>query len=136
MTNKPANQAAPSASDQQPVDMIIFGGAGDLATRKLLPALYMAHLHANLPPDTRILGVGRRDWNLDEYRKFVDEQARPFIDEKALDNEAWQRFLDVFVYVRIDVNNADDYKRLVEAARQDALRVFYLSTSPDLFTSI
>ena len=33
-----------------PLDMIIFGGMGDLAMRKLLPALYMAHLHGNLPP--------------------------------------------------------------------------------------
>jgi len=133
MTNQPANQSAP---DQQPLDMIIFGGAGDLATRKLLPALYTAHLHDNLPPQTRILGVGRRDWSLDEYRKFVDEQSRPFIDDKAFDADAWGRFLDLFVYVRIDVNVADDYKRLVEAARPHALRVFYLSTSPDLFTAI
>ena len=132
MTNQPA-QAAP---DQQPVDMIIFGGAGDLAVRKLLPALYMAHLHGNLPPQTRILAVGRRDWSIDEYRQFVDDQSRPFIDRKAFNADAWDRFLGLFVYVRIDVNVGDDYKRLVEAARPDALRVFYLSTSPDLFTTI
>ncbi|HTH58804.1 MAG TPA: glucose-6-phosphate dehydrogenase [Paraburkholderia sp.] len=132
MTNQPAQ----AASDQPPLDMIIFGGAGDLATRKLLPALYMAHLHRNLPPDSRILGVGRRDWSLDEYRQFVDEQSRPFIENKAFDKDAWARFLDLFVYVRIDVNAADDYKRLAETARPHAVRVFYLSTSPDLFTAI
>jgi glucose-6-phosphate 1-dehydrogenase len=42
--------------------MIIFGGAGDLSARKLLPALFMAHSHGNLPGDTRILAIGRRDW--------------------------------------------------------------------------
>ncbi|HKT94003.1 MAG TPA: glucose-6-phosphate dehydrogenase, partial [Paraburkholderia sp.] len=57
MTNQPA-QALP----EQPVDMIIFGGGGDLAARKLLPALYMAHLHGNLPPETRIIAVGRKNW--------------------------------------------------------------------------
>ncbi|PLZ03927.1 glucose-6-phosphate dehydrogenase [Burkholderia sp. WAC0059] len=137
MTTQPAIQPVSAAPDQQPpVDMIIFGGAGDLAARKLLPALYMAHLHGNLPPETRILAVGRRDWSLDQYRGFVDEQSRPFVDDKALDAQAWDRFLALFAYVRIDVNEAGDYGRLAEAARKDAVQVFYLSTSPELFTTI
>ncbi|MDN7801326.1 glucose-6-phosphate dehydrogenase [Burkholderia gladioli] len=120
----------------QPVDMIIFGGGGDLAARKLLPALYMAHLHRNLPAETRIIAVGRRDWGIDGYRKFMEEQSRPFIDGKAFDQQAWDRFLDLFQYVLIDVNEAGDYQRLAEASRKEAIRVFYLSTSPELFTTI
>ncbi|MEK6426178.1 MAG: glucose-6-phosphate dehydrogenase, partial [Burkholderia gladioli] len=131
MTN-PSSQAA----HESPVDMIIFGGGGDLAARKLLPALYMAHLHDNLPAETRIIAVGRRDWGIDGYRAFMEEQSRPFIDEKAFDAQAWSRFLDLFQYVLIDVNAADDYQRLVEASRDEAIRVFYLSTSPELFTTI
>jgi len=131
MTNQPNQTEA-----DQPVDMIIFGGGGDLAARKLLPALYMAHLHCNLPPQTRIIAVGRRDWGIDGYRKFMDEQSRPFIDEKAFDADAWARFLDLFKYVLIDVNAPEDYARLAEAARPDAIHVFYLSTSPELFTTI
>ncbi|MGU7776107.1 glucose-6-phosphate dehydrogenase [Burkholderia sp. MR1-5-21] len=131
MTNQPTRTAT-----DQPVDMIIFGGGGDLAARKLLPALYMAHLHCNLPPETRIIAVGRRDWGIDGYRKFMDEQSRPFIDEKAFDAEAWSRFLDLFQYVLIDVGAPGDYARLAEASRDGAIRVFYLSTSPELFTTI
>ncbi|GAB7536419.1 glucose-6-phosphate dehydrogenase [Burkholderia sp. 3C] len=116
--------------------MIIFGGGGDLAARKLLPALFMAHLHGNLPAETRIIAVGRRDWGIDGYRKFMEEQSRPFIDEKAFDAQAWSRFLDLFQYVLIDVNAAADYQRLAEASRDEAIRVFYLSTSPELFTTI
>jgi len=44
-------------SDMQ--DIIIFGGAGDLSFRKLLPALYMAHSHDKLSASTRIIGIGR-----------------------------------------------------------------------------
>ena len=44
-----------------PLDMTIFGGMGDLAMRKLLPALYMAYLHGNLPASTRIISTGRQD---------------------------------------------------------------------------
>ncbi len=131
MTNQPA-----SAASDQPVDMIIFGGAGDLAARKLLPALYMAHLHGNLPPQTRIVAVGRRDWTLDQYRGFMQESSRPFIDEKAFEGDAWERFLALFEYARIDVGVASDYARLAEVSRRNALRVFYLSTSPELFTTI
>ncbi|MGU7785104.1 glucose-6-phosphate dehydrogenase [Burkholderia sp. PU8-34] len=130
-----ANQSTRTATDQ-PVDMIIFGGGGDLAARKLLPALYMAHLHCNLPPETRIIAVGRRDWGIDGYRKFMEEQSRPFIDEKAFDAEAWRCFLDLFQYVLIDVGAPGDYVRLAEASRDGAIRVFYLSTSPELFTTI
>ncbi len=129
------NQHNQPAQDQ-PVDMIIFGGGGDLAARKLLPALYMAHLHCNLPAETRIIAVGRRDWGIDGYRKFMEEQSRPFIDGKAFDQQAWDRFLDLFQYVLIDVNEAGDYQRLAEASRKEAIRVFYLSTSPELFTTI
>ena len=91
MTNQPA-QAVP----ELPVDMIIFGGGGDLAARKLLPALYMAHLHGNLPPETRIIAVGRKNWSIDDYRAFMEEQSRPFIDAKAFDEQAWGRYLDLF----------------------------------------
>ncbi|RQS71967.1 glucose-6-phosphate dehydrogenase [Burkholderia sp. Bp8963] len=131
MTNQPTRTAT-----DQPVDMIIFGGGGDLAARKLLPALYMAHLHCNLPSDTRIIAVGRRDWGIDGYRAFMEEQSRPFIDEKAFDAQAWSRFLDLFQYVLIDVGAPGDYARLAEASRPGAIRVFYLSTSPELFTTI
>jgi len=131
MTNKP-DQAA----SEPPLDMIIFGGGGDLAARKLLPALYMAHLHSNLPPDTRIIAVGRKDWSVDEYRAFMDEQSRPFIEEHAFDKDAWERFLALFQYVIIDVNVPANYAHLTQASRKGSVRVFYLSTSPELFTTI
>ncbi|RZL31751.1 MAG: glucose-6-phosphate dehydrogenase, partial [Rubrivivax sp.] len=59
--------------------MIIFGGMGDLAMRKLLPALYMAYLHGNLPGDTRILSTGRQDIDRAAYLKHIEEHSRSFI---------------------------------------------------------
>ncbi len=67
-----------SATPDLPLDMIIFGGTGDLSFRKLLPALYMAHLHCNLPPDTRILTIGRKPWSREEYiTEFMEAKAKP-----------------------------------------------------------
>ena len=131
MTTTPA-----IASDELPLDMIIFGGGGDLSARKLLPALYMAHLHGNLPPHTRILAIGRQDWTRDDYLGFVQKQSRPFVDEKALEPAAWDSFLAIFDYVKLDVSSAADYARLAAASRQGIRRVFYLATSPTLFTAI
>src|SRR5712691_7948047 len=57
---------APVAAD--PVALVIFGGAGDLAHRKLLPALYNLHLDGLLPPRTAIVGIGRPPMKDDKYR--------------------------------------------------------------------
>ncbi|WP_158903794.1 glucose-6-phosphate dehydrogenase [Burkholderia sp. L27(2015)] len=131
MTNSTA-----SAPSESPLDMIIFGGGGDLAARKLLPALYMAHLHGNLPPQTKILAVGRQDWSRDEYLGFMQTQSRPFVEAAALEPQAWESFLALFEYVRIDVTSPADFARLAAASRPQVLRVFYLATAPDLFTTI
>ena len=126
-----------SATPELPLDMIIFGGTGDLSFRKLLPALYMAHLHCNLPPETRILTIGRKPWSREEYiSEFMELKAKPFIEKKAFDAAAWDKFLALFEYVRMDVDSAEDYQRLKEASREGVRRVFYLATSPDLFTNI
>jgi len=116
--------------------MIIFGGVGDLSARKLLPALYMAHLHGNLPPHTRIIAIGRRDWTRDEYLAFMQKQSRPFVDSKAMDVQAWESFLATFDYVNLDVSKAEDYVRLASSTRPGVQRVFYLATAPNLFASI
>ena len=87
-----------SATPDLPLDMIIFGGTGDLSFRKLLPALYMAHLHCNLPPETRILTIGRKPWSREEYiNEFMELKAKPFIEKKAFDAAAWDKFLALFV---------------------------------------
>jgi glucose-6-phosphate 1-dehydrogenase len=96
----------------------------------------MAHLHCNLPAETRIIAIGRKDWSRDDFLAFMDQQSKPFVDKKALDPEAWDKFLALFDYVRINIDSADDFRRLAETSRPNALRVFYLATAPDLFTTI
>lgn len=97
----------------------------------------MAHLHCNLPPDTRILTIGRKPWSREEYiTEFMEAKAKPFIEKKAFDAAAWDKFLALFEYVRMDVDSVEDYQRLKETSREGVRRVFYLATSPDLFTNI
>lgn len=125
-----------SAAHEKPLDMVIFGGAGDLATRKLLPALYMAHLHGNLPADTRIIGVGRHDYDNASYIDFVQTQSKPFIEGKNLHAEVWQEFIQKLHYTRLDANDSERFQHLAKVTRKNAERAYYLATAPTLFTAI
>jgi glucose-6-phosphate 1-dehydrogenase len=130
------NSTTTSNENDLSLDMIIFGGVGDLAMRKLLPALYMAHLHDNLPATTRIIATGRQPYALSDYLAFVEEHSRPFIAASNLDAAAWKSFLQRIVYARIDVQKDTSFHALAEVTRAGAERVFYLATAPTLFTTI
>ena len=118
------------------LDIVIFGGAGDLSFRKLLPALYMAHAHDKLSDDTRILAVGRQAWDTAAYLKFIDEKSPGFIDASSFDRATWQGFLKRLVYVSLDVSSAPAYAALKTVCNTPRLRVFYLATAPSLFSQI
>lgn len=123
-------------SQESSLDLIIFGGAGDLAMRKLLPALYMAHLHRNLPAFTKVIAVGRHDFSDDDYINFVRRNTPAFVSEVNFDPLVWEEFLQTLSYVHLDVVEEGRFKALEEASRDKVERVFYLATAPSLFTTI
>jgi glucose-6-phosphate 1-dehydrogenase len=123
----------PAAGD---LDIVIFGGAGDLSFRKLLPALYMAHLHDKLDANTRIIAVGRHAWSREAYLAFIDNHSPAFIDSDAFNDHDWQSFLSRLAYVNLDITQAADFAKLKALCNTPALRVFYLATAPSLFTQI
>ncbi|MBL0720880.1 glucose-6-phosphate dehydrogenase [Piscinibacter sp. Jin2] len=118
------------------LDIVIFGGSGDLAFRKLLPALYMAFLHERLEPGTRILGLGRQGWSRADYLAFIDSHSPAFIAPGAFSAPVWQRFLGILDYRCVDATQAADYAVLREPADRVPQRVFYLATAPSLFSQI
>lgn len=118
------------------LDLVIFGGAGDLSVRKLLPALYMAHLHGNLPDAARIHALGRQPWDRASFLGFVQDKVTPFVSEKSRAGDGWQRFLDRLNYICLDANQAGDYAALGQTLQPGSDRVYYLATAPTLFTSI
>jgi len=117
-------------------DIIIFGGAGDLSFRKLLPALYMAHAHDKLEAGTRIIGIGRQPWTRAQYLEFIHEQSPPFIAANAFKAAEWTSFLERLHFVQLDVTQPLDYARLQSECALPIMRVFYLATAPHLFTQI
>ena len=87
-----------------PFNMVLFGGTGDLAMRKLLPALYAAHLHGLLHVTGRIIGLGRQNLGRSGYLAQLEAEAKPRI--RAWDAEAWAGFLSRIDYVQVDATQA------------------------------
>jgi glucose-6-phosphate 1-dehydrogenase len=125
----------PASAPAGPLDLVIFGGVGDLSVRKLLPALYMAHLHHNLPEATRIHALGRQTWDRRAFNAFIHDKVRGFIDPAALDETAWQGFVARLGYVCLDATQAADFAGLASALQPGSDRVYYLATAPTLFTA-
>ena len=78
-------------SEVKPVTIVIFGGGGDLAHRKLLPALYNLHVDGRLAPNTAIVGVGRTDVSDEDYRTFAKDGVTQF-SRRPIDEAAWTAF--------------------------------------------
>lgn len=93
-------------------DLVLFGGTGDLAWRKLLPALFQAFRHGSLPPQGRIIGVARDALSDGDYRALI---ARRFADvegEKRPSDEEFERFAALLQYQRMDLSQPEDYALL------------------------
>jgi glucose-6-phosphate 1-dehydrogenase len=114
----------------------IFGGTGDLSFRKLLPALYMAHMHGRLPEPYRFIAVGRQALSQSDFLSQVETRSRGFVSEENLVESHWSSFKARLSYSAVDLSQADAYHALASAGDADSLRVFYLATAPALFTSI
>ena len=119
-------------------DIVVFGGTGDLARRKLLPALYHHDLSGELDPATRVIAAARGALSREAYLDMVERQVRPALEGRHFDDAAWARFRDRLDYVATDAA-AGQGLDVLGAKLADGgarARVFYLATSPELFGPI
>jgi len=131
-----------TAEPAPPGVMVIFGAGGDLAKRKLFPALYNLMKDRLLPEQFRIIAVDRRDRGDDAYRENIDSSARPFV-EKDLSKELWQELLQRIHYFNGDFMEADTYTRIAAALKEidntyqtGGNCLFYMATPPRFFGDI
>jgi glucose-6-phosphate 1-dehydrogenase len=119
-------------------DFILFGGSGDLAMRKLLPALYYRHRDSGDATGWRVIGVGRHPVSREEYLNLALEHCRLHIAAKDFDEAAWGAFARQLDYLRLDANHLRDYGLLADwlGGADARVRVFYLATEPGLFAGI
>ena len=116
-------------------DFILFGATGDLAMRKLLPALYQAHAAGLLNPNGRILGVSRSPLDTAQYLAKAEAESCIHIKQN-FSEEKWASFTARIRYQPLDVSRPEDFARLADTVntRQDTdCIVIYLSTAPKFF---
>jgi glucose-6-phosphate 1-dehydrogenase len=120
-----------------PFDFVVFGATGDLAERKLLPALYQRQRAGQFNEPTRIIGSSRTKMSSQEYRDFADKALREHLPKGDLDEEQLKTFIARLEYAAADGSSGEgfeDIKTLVDG--DDRIRVFYMAVAPQLFGSI
>lgn len=130
---KPDPESLPPAD---PCTLIIFGGSGDLARRRLIPALYNLLLDGLLPAKFAVLGLGRRTMSDEEYRASLREGVAKF-SRQALDEAKWAAFAEHLFYLAGEneaPNTFTELKRRAEELEKTfglpGNRIFYLSIPP------
>jgi glucose-6-phosphate 1-dehydrogenase len=126
-----------------PAILVLFGATGDLAHRKVLPALYQLWRTNLLPHEFLVLAVGRREYDDDAFRAEIRTSLEQFSRVLPLDEPAWRSFEERIRYHRLDFADAAGFDAL--STRLDEIdeehgtrgnRMFYLATQPSQFADI
>lgn len=120
----------------QACNLIIFGAKGDLTRRKLFPSLYQLEKIGVIHPNTRIIGVGRAEWNLDMYIDVVRFSLNTFMCD-PIDESLWRVFKARLDFCNLDVNQTERFTCLLEKLKfSNIVTVHYLAMPPDTFGAI
>lgn len=120
----------------EPFDYVVFGGNGDLAERKLLPALYHRDHDGQIPDASRIIGASRSEISDEDYRAFARQALAKHVDAADMHQVSVDRFLSRLHYRKVDARadeGWDDLRALLDEAGEDRVRAFYLAVGPSLF---
>lgn len=125
-----------------PSIMVIFGATGDLTKRKLFPALYNLAVEKFLPESFAIVGVGRQDFSIEDFRMKIKNDLKEFVGN-SIDKKLIDWFMERTYYVGGDFGETKTFKNLQKtltevAKNHDAPRnyFFYLATPPSLFAPV
>lgn len=125
-----------------PQAIVVFGASGDLAKRKILPALYNLAAEGHLPERYVVIGYASSDWDDDAFRTHARRSVEDF-SRTGIDTGAWKAFADSLSFVRGRFEDEEGVRRLAErlerADRESGTnggRLFYLATPPSAFPVI
>ncbi len=123
----------------EPFDYVVFGGSGDLAERKLLPALYHRDRDGQLPPESRIVGASRSSLSDEEYRAFARQALADHVGAAHLEADAVERFVARLHYRSADARADEGWDALgslLNDGGAERIRAFYLAVAPAIFGDI
>ena len=113
-------------------DLVVFGGTGDLARRKILPGLFRRFVSGQMPKSAQIIAAARSDFDTSRFFDVVSASINEFAGIEFA-SEMLQAFLENVRYVKIDAMGSDGWDDLKGMMRGECVRAFYFSVSPALF---
>ncbi len=119
--------------------IVIFGATGDLARRKIFPALYNLERMGIMPKDTAVIGFARRELGDEEFKASVRESCARFSHSRPLDEAAWAAFSRRLSYHRGSFDDDAAYDSLAERLAAPGLPpgfLFYLAVAPEEFSVV
>jgi len=114
-------------------DLVVIGGTGDLAKRKILPGLYRRMCAGQMPDGARIIAAARSDFTQQDFKDFVQEALENFVKSKKRNAKKIKVFLERLSYIKLDALGKEGWDELAGSLREDVVRAFYFSVGPSLF---
>jgi glucose-6-phosphate 1-dehydrogenase len=140
MTDNPLAAGERVRAIPPPTAMVVFGGSGDLAHRKIVPALYNLELHRLLPQNFAFVGSSRSEYSDEEYRADMRKAVEEFSRTQPIQHQVWESFASRLHYISGSSSDPDTYARIGDLLDRfdheqgtDGNRLFYLSLIPKLF---
>jgi len=132
------NLGKDAPAENLPCSFVIFGATGNLASNKLLPALYHLEAASRLAESLTIIAFSRRDWTTENWREHMRETLKGKI-KGPLDTPVFERFIARFSYHKGDLNDVASYRALAERMPPESAcssAVFYLAIKPAEFGAV
>ena len=141
-TKNPPNTQRSTGKPGDPCIMVIFGVTGDLAKRKLFPALYNLARNQLLPKEFAVVGVARTAMTDEAFRDRIARDVKEFVGDD-IDQELWEWFLERLFYVAGGFDDKDLYSKLAQKLKKVDKEqgthnsfFFYMATAPEYFGQI
>ncbi|MFJ8218013.1 glucose-6-phosphate dehydrogenase [Bacillus cereus] len=122
---------------------LLFGATGDLAKRKIYPALYKLFSNQNIPQSISIIGIGRKVMSDVEFQTKVEQSLATFSRISTDEESGVEEFISTFRYCQLDTANIVGYQDLLSLVKKRETelnipenRMFYLSVVPEVFDVI
>ncbi|HYP12370.1 MAG TPA: glucose-6-phosphate dehydrogenase [Bryobacteraceae bacterium] len=126
-----------------PCTIVIFGANGDLAKRKLIPALYRLAYDRRIPSGFAVLGNSRTELSDEQFRDKMRDALHEFLDDTPFDENLWQDFCQALFYFSGDLNNDQTFEKLVKRLDEiegkrhtEGNALFYVSTQPSHYSTV
>jgi glucose-6-phosphate 1-dehydrogenase len=137
MSQSNASHGAPLGDPNNAIDLALFGALGDLAMRKLFPALYHLDREGLMPESTRIMGLARQEHDVASFRQLVNDALQKRLKSGEQDKQSLERFLARLDYLQLDFSSVDGYDA-IRQWRKGSPRpmVVYLSVGARIYGDI